>query len=251
MATPLTDFLRGERPASLAIGGRIHGNATSPEKSAGAGFTVAHSGSTGIYTVTFGDSSLANKYQMASFVAMPSANSPVDVSAYRLVYDSNSYTDGAVQINCYKEAAAGVAATCTINCVAKNLMADTDYITLNDGLKSVVFEFDTAGDGVTAGRVQVNISGAINATDVAVILVTAINASDLDVTASNASGVVTVTHNLPGADGNATNSENVAEGTFTLTSFTGGADPGAMALTNLTDNDYIEFVACFVRNHTY
>jgi hypothetical protein len=64
-----------------------------------------------------------------------------------------------------------------ITCVAKANFADTDFITIVAGTSTVVYEFDTAGNGVTAGRVQVNISGATTAADVAVILRTAILAN--------------------------------------------------------------------------
>jgi hypothetical protein len=77
----------------------------------------------------------------------------------------------------------------TITCVAKASMADTDIMTINDGTTTVTYEFDTAGNGVTGGRVQVNISGATTAAQVAAILKTAINANQ---------SYITVTDNLDG-----------------------------------------------------
>lgn len=77
----------------------------------------------------------------------------------------------------------------TITCVAKASMADTDIMTINDGTTTVTYEFDTAGNGVTGGRVQVNISGASTAASVAAILKTAINANQ---------SYIAVTDNLDG-----------------------------------------------------
>lgn len=124
-----------------------------------------------------------------------------------------------------------VAATATVTCVAKASMADSDYITIGDGSlnPALSFEFDTAGDGVTGGRVQVNISTDTTATEVAARLVTAINASQLAVTASNVAGLVTLTHDIPGTIGNAaTLTENVADAGFLISgaTFSGGAAAG-------------------------
>jgi hypothetical protein len=100
----------------------------------------------------------------------------------------------------------------TITCVAKASMADTDYITINDGTTSVLYEFDTVGDGVTGGRIQVNISGATSATDVATILKAAIVANQSYITVTQASGVLT----LASTTKNITITENVANGSFTV-----------------------------------
>lgn len=81
-----------------------------------------------------------------------------------------------------------------VTCVAKASFADTDYITIAiaNGLTKV-YEFDTAGNGVTAGRVQVNISAATTAASVAAILRTAIlaNQPSLEVT-DNTDGTLTI-----------------------------------------------------------
>lgn len=62
-------------------------------------------------------------------------------------------------------------------CVAKASMADTDFVTIVARTAPVEFEFDTAGDGVTAGRVQVDISSDTSAANVATRLAAAINAN--------------------------------------------------------------------------
>lgn len=105
--------------------------------------------------------------------------------------------------------------TGSITCVAKASMADTDFITINDGINAaVVYEFDTAGNGVTGGRVQVNISGATTAADVAAILKTAIEANQSYITVTNAgSGVLT----LASTTRNITVTETVANGSFAVT----------------------------------
>lgn len=78
-----------------------------------------------------------------------------------------------------------------ITCVTKALSADTDFMTIAIDGASSDFELDKAGNGVTAGRVQVDISGATTAASVAAILRTAILAT---FTSSN----LTVTDNLDG-----------------------------------------------------
>lgn len=104
--------------------------------------------------------------------------------------------------------------TGTINCLAKASMADTDYITINDGINAaVLYEFDTVGDGATGGRVRVNISGATSAADVAALLKTAIEANQPYITVTDAgSGVLT----LASTSRNITVTENVANAGFTV-----------------------------------
>lgn len=81
----------------------------------------------------------------------------------------------------------------TITCVAKASLADTDFMTINDGSASTLYEFDTVGDGVTGGRVQVDVSGATTAADVAIILKAAIEANQSYITVThNGSGVLTL-----------------------------------------------------------
>lgn len=72
--------------------------------------------------------------------------------------------------------------TGTITCLAKASLADTDFMAINDGTTTVTYEFDTAGDGVTGGRVQVNVSTDTTAAQVAARLKTAINANQSYIT---------------------------------------------------------------------
>lgn len=77
-----------------------------------------------------------------------------------------------------------------VTCVTKANAADSDYITIAiTNVSTVIYEFDKTGDGVTAGRIRVDISGATTAASVAVILRVAILANQ---------SVLTVTDNLDG-----------------------------------------------------
>src|SRR5262245_19454641 len=65
----------------------------------------------------------------------------------------------------------------TIQDVAKANHVDGETVTIHDGYGSRIFEYDVTGNGVTAGRVAVDISGATDAASVGAILVTAINSA--------------------------------------------------------------------------
>lgn len=83
-----------------------------------------------------------------------------------------------------------------ITCVTKANLADTDTLTIAQlGKSNVVFEFDTAGNGVTlaSGRVQVNVSADTTAAQVAARLRTAILAQfPLLTVTDNADGTLDV-----------------------------------------------------------
>ena len=120
---------------------------------------------------------------------------------------------------------AAAAATGTITCATVANLADSDYMTIGDGINPpVLYEFDVAGDGVTAGRVQVNVSADTTAAQVAARLRTAILANQpaLSVT-DNADGTLTVTSDIAGAHANITITENVTHASFTVAGLTGGA----------------------------
>lgn len=131
---------------------------------------------------------------------------------------------------------AAVAATGLITCTTKANYADTDYMTIGDGMNpDVLYEFDTAGNGVTAGRVQVNISGATTAAQVAAILRTAILANQPGLSVvDNTDGTLSLTHNWPGAGGNVAMTENVANAGHTVAGMSGGAAPAAGAISTDT-----------------
>ena len=119
----------------------------------------------------------------------------------------------------------GVAASGTITCVATASIADTDYLTIGDGLSAPkLYELDKAGDGVTVGRIQVDVSGDTTAAEVAARLKTAIEANQPALSVTRDTGVLTITHKIPGVVGNVTITENVANAGFTVTGLSGGTD---------------------------
>ncbi len=77
--------------------------------------------------------------------------------------------------------------------VSKANHADTDYFTITLSGTAVIYEMDTAGNGVTSGRVQVNISTDTTAANVAARARTAIlaNQPTLEVT-DNTDGTLTI-----------------------------------------------------------
>lgn len=123
--------------------------------------------------------------------------------------------------------AAGATASGSITCVAKASYVDTDYMTIGDGLSApVAYEFDTAGDGVTAGRVQVNVSGSTTPADVAAVLKTAIEGAQPAIAVTDAgSGVLTLAAKITGTFANVTITENVADAGHLVSGMAGGLDP--------------------------
>ncbi|MCR4316757.1 MAG: hypothetical protein NUW37_10450 [Planctomycetes bacterium] len=126
-------------------------------------------------------------------------------------------------------------ATATITTDTFANLTDTETFVLYDGVagKSYTFEIDKAGDGVTAGRVQVNISADTTAADVSARITTAINSGvgstgDTPSTAFSATdgaGTVTVTTLSQGSETNTTsqNTEASAAGAFAITQFASGS----------------------------
>lgn len=111
-----------------------------------------------------------------------------------------------------------------LTCVTQANFADSDYFTLSIDGVSVVYEFDKAGDGVTTGRVQVDISGETTAAECAAVLRTAILANQPTLTVTdNADGTLTISI----GDGPIiTTSENVSNAGFTIVA---AAPPAAAA----------------------
>lgn len=126
-------------------------------------------------------------------------------------------------------------ATGTITVVAVASLADGDYFTIIDSKgRTWVFEYDVTGDGVTAGRVQVNVSTDTTATHVRDRTITAINAATaveggvteaIDITAAiGGSAVINLRAKSPGTVGNRTITENVANAGFTVSGMSGAID---------------------------
>lgn len=101
---------------------------------------------------------------------------------------------------------AGTYASGTVTMLAKASLTDAQTITLDDGINTaVIFELDVAGNGVTAGRVQVDVSGDTTDAEVAATMLAAINAaSNLNLTATAADEVLTITNTVKGDHGNVT-----------------------------------------------
>lgn len=134
--------------------------------------------------------------------------------------------------------ASGTKATAAITTVTVANIADGDFFTLNDGQQSVVFGLKkTAAYAVPATRVTVDVTGLVSANDVRDAIITAVNGSDLDITASSG-GAATVTltndnqNQTLARQNNSDNSENVANVGFAVTDFSGaGAGTASASLT--------------------
>jgi hypothetical protein len=102
-----------------------------------------------------------------------------------------------------------------VTVVAKASLVDGETLTISDGIQTKVFEFDVTGNGVTSGRVSVDVSTDVTAEDVEARLITAINGTTLEVTAANSgAGKVAVSRDTAGV---LTITEAVANGGFTVT----------------------------------
>ncbi len=120
----------------------------------------------------------------------------------------------------------GVVATGQIVCATKANLVDTETLTIGDGVNPpVVYEFDVAGDGVTAGRVQVNVSTDTTATEVAARLETAIEANQPLLNVVNTTGTLAITQKLAGTFANITITDTVAHASFTVSGMSGGVNP--------------------------
>ncbi len=117
----------------------------------------------------------------------------------------------------------GTKATATITCIAKADMLDGETVTLIDAEGTdVIFEFDVTGDGVAYPHVQVDISAAVSAGDVATDLAAAIEAASILVSATADGADVDLVQDLRGVEGNTIVSETVVDTDFLVTNFTGG-----------------------------
>lgn len=184
--------------------------------------------SAGNYTVQ-----LSRPYPVNLLDIKIGTHTPGVTDAFRKVnYDASTYNPATGQFVLFTSGATTDAtfASGTITCVAKASFDDNDTVTIGDGLSAPkIYEFDFAGDGVTGGSVQVNISSDTTATQVAARLLTAINTNQPSLTVSNGSGVLTLTSKIPGTAPNVTITETVTNSGFLVTGMSGGAATAAPA----------------------
>ncbi len=122
----------------------------------------------------------------------------------------------------------GTKATGSITTIAGSVLADEETFTLTERAGvSHVFEFDLEDDGVTPGRVEIDIDG-INDTadDVRDAIITAIQGvSQFEVTATNGgAATVSLENDRFGDEGNVTITDTVNNAGFTTSGMSGGDD---------------------------
>lgn len=104
-----------------------------------------------------------------------------------------------------------------VTCVTKALLADSDYLTVNDGGGAQLYELDKAGDGCTPGRNCVSLTTAVTSVDVCAAIGSAIHVDQpslTSLTTTNDSG--TGLAEVFGGTGTMTMTENVANAGFTV-----------------------------------
>ena len=123
----------------------------------------------------------------------------------------------------------------SITTVAKANLVDGETFTLIDPAATYVFEFDVNGTGVTAGRVQVNVSTDTTAADVRDRIITAINASGIQIRGFEAgAATVGLISTVPGTGSNTTSAETVVDAGFAITDMAGGINGHALSNTTAT-----------------
>jgi hypothetical protein len=112
----------------------------------------------------------------------------------------------------------------SIQCVSFAEIVDGETFTINDGVNgATVFEFDVVGLGVTPGNVQVDITGAVSAADVAAIVKIAIDGEGLDLAVVDAgTGLLNLTLSATGQTLVAI-TETVSDVDFVVAGFVTGA----------------------------
>jgi hypothetical protein len=111
--------------------------------------------------------------------------------------------------------------------------SDGETFTIDDGENVVVFEYlKTAGFATTGGNTVVSIIGATTAADITAIMAPIINASLLNVTATDATGTVTIVNdnqNQPTADQNNTGNAETMANAGALTAWANATDSASMS----------------------
>lgn len=122
------------------------------------------------------------------------------------------------------------AATCTVTVDTNANMADGNIVTINSGVRKIVYEYDKSANGIAVTSVGTAppraawAAGAGTAAQSAATLATAIAAWQPELTVvDNADGTLTLTNRILGTIGNNTNS-CTSVGTLAITNFAGGVD---------------------------
>ncbi len=128
---------------------------------------------------------------------------------------------------------APVAATCLVTVDTNANMADGNIVTINSGIRKIVYEYDKSANGIAVTSVGTAppraawAAGAGTAAQSATTLATAIAAWQPEITVvDNADGTLTLTNRVLGTIGNNTNS-CTSVGTLAITNFAGGVDAGS------------------------
>lgn len=115
-----------------------------------------------------------------------------------------------------------LAAIGSITCIAAASIVEGSSVTIDDGSTIYIFEFDTDAS-ITGGSVQVDLSGATTSDDVKNALISAINGTGIQITASDGgTGLVSLVHDVVGGVGNVTITTTVAAGGFAVSGMNGG-----------------------------
>lgn len=115
-------------------------------------------------------------------------------------------------------------ASCTITVDTNANMTDGNTVTIDDGDRKVVYEYDKSANGVAAGNVSWA-AGAGTAAQSAATLKTAINGQHTGLTVTdNLDGTLTLTNKWPGAASNAAGNAKSSASALAITAWAGGAD---------------------------
>jgi Ca2+-binding RTX toxin-like protein len=205
-------FLQQVAKAHDVISGSNSGGAADTD-------TVDYSNRTGALTVTLGDT--ATPLAATGLITNVAKASLLNNEAFVL-------NDGTQAATTFRfKTAADASASSTLTTVAVANLVDNDNFTLDDGTNpATTFDYDVSGTAtIPGGHVRINVSGDTTADDVAVTTRAAINgvAGTLAITAGvPVSNVITLTTDASSTL-STTPTNNVADGGFSITAFSGGS----------------------------
>lgn len=140
----------------------------------------------------------------------------------------------------------------SITCVPKSGLVNGESFVIDDGINpAVTFWFDVSGVYVPGGgyddtNIEVDVSGDVTDSDVAVTVAAAIlGAPTLNIYAAPLSGaldhIVRVQNTVGGSHGNVAMTETVVDGTFVVSGLSGGNDDTLEGVWEYYDGDYTRF----------